>query len=87
MNPTEIETLAFEYFCVAHPHEAAELDWPAFLAFTRRESGMNLSEYEIRQCLVETQDKPTSKEGGINGQEILRTTHRERIYRAQGKKY
>ena len=62
MNPTEIETLAFEYFCIAHPHEAAELDWPAFLAFTRRESGMNLSEYEIRQCLVETQEKPTSDE-------------------------
>lgn len=50
-----IGQIAFEIFADVHPHEAAELDWEKFVAYTRERCGHpNLSEEDIHRILGET---------------------------------
>ena len=49
----EAEIWAWETFASAYPHEAAELDWPRFVAFTQSKNPA-ISEEEIRKLLEKT---------------------------------
>jgi hypothetical protein len=49
------EQMAFEMFAEAYPHEAAEADWAAFVAYTRsRCNNPEFPEQEIRRILAQT---------------------------------
>lgn len=50
------EQMAFEIFAEAYPHEAAALDWPAFMAYVRRKDP-SITEEEIRHLLDEGNEK------------------------------
>jgi hypothetical protein len=49
------EQMAFEMFAEVYPHEAAEMDWPAFVAYTQSKNPL-IPEGEIRRLLKETED-------------------------------
>jgi predicted TIM-barrel fold metal-dependent hydrolase len=47
---------AFETFASAYPHEAAELDWARFVAFTQSKNPQ-IPEHEIKRLLAETAEE------------------------------
>jgi hypothetical protein len=47
------EKIAFEMFADVYPHEAAEADWQAFVAYTQSKNPA-IPEEEIRRLLKET---------------------------------
>lgn len=53
VSEAEAEKWAFETFARIYPHEAAELDWPRFVAFTQ-DKAPGITEEQIRICLAET---------------------------------
>jgi hypothetical protein len=48
------EQIAFEMFAEVYPHEAAEMDWPRFVAYTQSKNPL-IPESEIRRLLKETE--------------------------------
>ena len=56
LTPQEVEAdeTAWRWFAEAHPHEAAELDWPRFVAYFRRRTGREATEQEIQDLLKAT---------------------------------
>lgn len=49
---TTARDVPFEWFADAHPHEAAEQDWPRFAAYVRTKNPA-LTDAEIRGLLEE----------------------------------
>jgi hypothetical protein len=49
-----MEREAFEDVARCYPHEMAELDWPAFVMYTRKVVGWEIPEETIRQELKRT---------------------------------
>jgi len=54
MSESRMEGFAWECFGGAHPHEAAEMDWPRFVALVREKVGWEMPEATIRENLAET---------------------------------
>lgn len=54
MDQSELEQWAFEDFARCYPHEAAELEWPKFVAFTQK-LNPQLTEAAIRELLRKTE--------------------------------
>jgi hypothetical protein len=49
------EKMAFEMFAQVYPHEAAEMDWPRFVAYMKSKNPL-ITEVEIIRLLKETED-------------------------------
>jgi hypothetical protein len=50
------EQMAFEMFADVYPHEAAEVDWLAFVAYTQSKNPA-IPEEEIRRLLERTKEQ------------------------------
>jgi len=55
VSEAELEQAAFETFAWLYPHEAAELDWQRFFAFTQRQNP-GITEEQVREALQETKE-------------------------------
>jgi hypothetical protein len=54
----ELDQMAFEMFADAYPHEAAEADWPRFVAYVQKVNPA-IPESEVRRLLEVTCEAST----------------------------
>ena len=57
-----MEAFAWECFAGAHPHEAAEMDWPRFVAYARYRVGWEIPEVALRELLAAVPNEDAGEE-------------------------